>query len=253
MSQPGFRQTIDVMGMPVTIDVRQGAARAGIIDAAFEEFHLLDRIFSTYRLDSAISRINRGELNVKEARAEVRRALELARLYEQATDGYFSAWLNGRLDPSGLVKGWAIDRACTILESGGARSYFVDAGGDVRARGGSGSGLPWRIGIRHPVQRHLVACVISGMDLAVATSGTYEKGLHVVDPHTGLPAAELVSVTVVGADILQADVYATAVLAMGSGGLEFIERAPGYEAFIIGSDLRTRRTSGLDSMWVEVA
>ena len=253
MSQVGLRQTRDVMGMPVTIDVRHGVAQPGIVEAAFAEFHLLDRIFSTYRPDSAISRINRGEINVQEAGAEVSRALELASLYEQATDGYFSAWLSGRLDPSGLVKGWAIDRACTILESAGAHSYFVDAGGDVRARGGNGHGRPWRIGIRHPVQRNLVAAVISGMDVAVATSGTYEKGLHVLDPHTGVPAAELVSVTVVGADILHADVYATAVLAMGSGGLEFIERAPGYEAFLIDSDLRVHRTTGLDSRWAAVA
>jgi len=84
------------------------------------------------------------------------------------------------------------------------------------------------------------------MDLAVATSGTYEKGSHVLNPHTGLPADELVSVTVVGADILNADVYATAVLAMGTRGLDFMERTPGYEAYVIGSDLLAGRTSGLD-------
>jgi thiamine biosynthesis lipoprotein len=241
------------MGMPVTIDVRQEAADPLMLDAAFEEFHVLDRIFSTYRPDSVVSRINRGELDLLEAGGEVGRAIGIAGFYERATDGYFSVWLNGRLDPSGLVKGWAIDRACSILERAGARSYFVDAAGDVRARGGNGSGQPWRIGIRHPVQRDLVAGVISGMDLACATSGTYEKGPHVLDPHTGLPASDLVSVTVVGLDILEADIYATAALAMGNRGLAFIERLPGYEAYVIGSDLLAGRTSGFDAIWAAVA
>jgi FAD:protein FMN transferase len=253
MSGMGIRKTIEVMGMPVTIDVRQKTGDARLLDAAFEEFRLLDRIFSPYRSDSAISRINRGELDILDAGAEVGRAIEIARLYEQATDGYFSVWLNGRLDPSGIVKSWAIDRACSILERAGARSYFVDAGGDARARGGNGSGGPWRIGIRHPVQRDLVIGVVTGMDLAVATSGTYEKGLHVLNPHTGLPADELVSATVVGADIIEADVYATAVLAMGTRGLDFMERIPGYEAYVIGSDLLAGRTSGLDLVGAEVA
>jgi FAD:protein FMN transferase len=253
MSGMGMRQTIELMGMPVTIDVPRDMCDARILDSAFEEFRLLDRIFSPYRADSAVSRINRGELDILEAGVEVGRAIEIARLYEQATDGYFSVWLNGRLDPSGLVKSWAIDRACSMLERAGARSYFVDAGGDVRARGGNGSGQPWRIGIRHPVQRDLVVGVVSGMDLAVATSGTYEKGLHVLNPHTGLPADELVSVTVVGADILEADVYATATLAMGTRGLDFMERIPGYEAYVIGSDLLAGRTSGLDLVWAEAA
>lgn len=253
MSGMGMRQTVELMGMPVTIDVRQDMCDARFLDTAFEEFRLLDRIFSPYRADSAISRINRGELDILEAGVEVGRAIEIARLYEQATDGYFSVWLNGRLDPSGVVKSWAIDRACSILERAGARSYFVDAGGDVRARGGNGSGRPWRIGIRHPVKRDLIVGVVTGMDVAVATSGTYEKGLHVLNPHTGLPADELVSVTVVGADILEADVYATAALAMGTRGLDFMERIPGYEAYVIGSDLLAGRTSGLDLVWAEAA
>jgi FAD:protein FMN transferase len=246
MSDVGIRRTIDVMGMPVTIAVRQKNADTRMLDAAFDEFRLLDRIFSPYRPDSTISQINRGELDIAAAGAEVAHAIEMAGLYERATEGYFSAWLNGRLDLCGLVKGWAIDRACSKLESSGAESYFVDAGGDVRARGGNGSGDPWRIGIRHPVQHDLVVGVVTGLDLAVATSGTYEKGLHVLNPRTRLAADELVSVTVVGADILDADVYATAVLAMGTSGLDFIERVPGYEAYVIGSDLLAGRTSGFD-------
>jgi thiamine biosynthesis lipoprotein len=252
MTGGGIRRTIDVMGMKVTIDVRDGADTR-TLDAAFDEFRLLDRIFSPYRPQSTVNQINRGELDIEDAGVEVARALEIAAMYERATDGYFSVWLDGRLDLCGLVKGWAIDRACSRLELAGARSYFVEAGGDVRARGGNGNGQPWRIGIRHPAQRELLVGVVAGLDLAVATSGTYENGFHVLNPHTGLAADELISVTVVGADILEADIYATAVLAMGAYGLEFIEHVPGYEAYVIGSDLLAGRTSELDLIRDEVA
>lgn len=235
--------------MPVTIDVRGRAGDSQTLDLAFAEFQLLDRIFSPFRPDSHVSRINSGDLRVEDAGEEVSSAIEIGRLYERATKGYFSLWLNGRFDPSGLIKSWAIDRACSILELAGAHSYFVDAGGDVLARGGSGNGEPWRVGIRHPVDRGKFVRIVIGLDMAVATSGTYEKGLHVVDPHTGLQASELISATVVGADIVSADVYATAVLAMGTPGLEFLEHVAGYEAYIIGSDLLAGRTSGFDPLW----
>ena len=235
--------------MPVTVDIRGRAGDSRTLELAFAEFQLLDRIFSSFRPDSEVSRINRGELSIDDAGEEVSSAIGIGRMYERATQGYFSVWLKGRFDPSGLIKSWAIDRACSILELAGAHSYFVDAGGDVLARGGNGSGEPWRIGIRHPVERSKFVRVVTGLDLAVATSGTYEKGLHVVNPHTGQPASELVSVTVVGADILTADMYATAALAMGCPGLDFIERSPGYEAFVIGADLLGGRTSGFDRIW----
>ena len=234
--------------MPVTIDVRDRAGDAGTLELTFAEFRLLDRIFSPFRPDSEVSRINRGELKIEDASEEVSCAIGIGRLYTRATNGYFALWLDGRFDPSGLVKSWAIDRAASILELAGASSYFVDAGGDVLARGGNGEGEPWRVGIRHPIERSRFVCVVSGCDLAVATSGTYEKGPHVINPHTGRPADELISATVVGADILTADVYATAALAMGNQGLDFVEGAPGYEAYVIGSDLLAGRTRGFDSL-----
>ncbi len=238
---------MEVMGMPITIDVRNSDCDARTLEPAFAEFRLLDRIFSPFREDSAVSRVNRGELTIGYAGEEVRRAIEIGRLYEQATQGYFALTLNGRFDPSGLIKSWAIDRASTILEGGGARSYFIDAGGDVLARGGNGAGEPWRIGIRHPIQRDRFVRILHGQDLAVATSGTYEKGPHVLNPHTGQPALESISATVVGPDILTADVYATAVLAMGRRGLEFVAQQPGYEAYVISSELVGSLTPAFDS------
>jgi FAD:protein FMN transferase len=244
-----LRQVRDVMGMPVTIQVvDDDRAAPEAVEAAFEDFALLDRTFSPFLPDSAVSRINRCELELSESGPLVEQVVELCRHYEQATEGYFSAWLPGRFDPSGLVKGWAIDRACSILDRHGLRNYFVDAGGDVQTRGSSDEGDPWRVGIRHPVSRSEVVRVILAEDLAVATSGTYEKGEHIVDPHTGKPVRDWLSFTVVGPDIFSADIYATAAFAMGEAGLEFIERTPDYEAYAIQPNLVARWTAGFDAV-----
>src|SRR5260221_7452302 len=141
-----MRQTRQVMGMPVTVDVRDGGVDAVAMEEAFGELRRVDELFSTYRADSEVSRIDRGELSVEAASPHVRLVLELCERYERATGGWFSAWIGGRLDPAGLVKGWAIDRACAILERRGARNLLVDAGGDVIARGHNGAGEPWRGG-----------------------------------------------------------------------------------------------------------
>ena len=231
------------MGMPVTVDVRDEAENPAVLDAVYADLVFVDRTFSPFLPDSAISRINRGELSPDHADPVVRDVLDLCRLYEKLTDGYFSAWFGSRLDPSGLVKGWAIGRAASILDGHGYRNYFVDAAGDIMARGHSGEGRPWRVGIRHPVERDRVARVILASELAIATSGTYEKGSHIYDPHTGRSVDDLLSLTVVGPSVLDADAYATAAFAMGAHGLEFIERLDGYQAYAIDtpSQPRSRR------------
>ena len=240
-----MRRTEEIMGMPITIDVRDGHSG---IDEAFAELRRIDSVFSPFAPDSAVSRINDGRLRIDDASAEVQDALARCERYETATGGFFSAWRGAVLDPSGYVKGWAIERACAILDVHGHRAYFVDAGGDVRTRGSGDNGEPWRIGIRHPVERGSVVRVVLGRDLAVATSGTYEKGTHIYDPHTGAPAEELVSLTVVGPSIVEADVQATAGFAMGTRAIDYLEGLSGYEAYAIGPDLRATWTSGFDAL-----
>jgi FAD:protein FMN transferase len=236
------------MGMPVTVDVRGPGVVAAALDEVFADMRRIDQLFSPYRAGSEVSRIDRGVLPPEEASPEVRAVIDLCERYRRATGGWFSAWIGGRFDPSGLVKSWAMDRACGILERHGARDYLLDAGGDVVARGHRVAGEPWRVGIRHPVRRDRVARVVLASDLAVATSGTYEKGAHVRDPHTGAPATEVLSLTVVGPDIVEADVHATAALAMGGRGLELIEALAGYEAYAIFPDLTASWTSGFDAL-----
>lgn len=242
-----MRRTEDIMGMPITIDVRDGDGGVGI-DEAFAELRRIDAVFSPFAPDSAVSRINDGRLRIDDASAEVQDVLARCERYEAVTGGFFSAWRGPVLDPSGYVKGWAIERACAILDAHGHGAYFVDAGGDVRTRGAGDAGAPWRIGIRHPVERGSVVRVVLAGDLAVATSGTYEKGSHIYDPHTGAPADELVSLTVIGPSIVEADVQATAAFAMGARAIDYLEGLPGYEAYAIGPDLRATWTSGFDAL-----
>lgn len=251
-----MRAVRDVMGMPVTVDVRDArdeVGQAAAFGAVFAELERIDRAYSPFRADSLVAAVDAGRLQPGAAGDEMREVIGLCRRYEEETDGYFSAWRGGRFDPSGLVKGWAVARACGVLDGRGYRRYFVDAAGDVRTRGERAEGEPWRVGIRHPWERDKVVRVVLATDLAVATSGTYEKGAHVVDPHTGRPATDLVSVTVVGPDVVEADVLATAALAMGPRGLRLVEGRPGYEAYAIGPDMRATWTSGFDAYCERVA
>jgi len=239
--------------MPVTVHVVDDVAQSEALDKVFEDFALLDRTFSPFLAGSEVSRINRAELRPEDAGQLVKQAIDLCRMYELATEGYFSPWIAGRFDPSGLVKGWAIDRACSILDGYGYRDFFVDAGGDVQTRGRNAEDGPWRVGVRHPVERDKFACVVLVSGLAVATSGTYEKGEHILDPHSGRPANAWLSFTVVGPDILQADVYATACFAMGIAGLDFMARVARYEAYAIDSHLRASYTAGFEALCDTVA
>ena len=244
-----FRTETLMGGMPFTLETTE-AGREQLFDAVFAELRWVDRTFSPFREDSAVSLLDRGLLSEEHAYPLVREVLALCRSYAAETDGYFDAWCGGSLDPCGLVKGWAIARARSLLENAGQRSFYVDGAGDVLVRGTREDGHPWRVGIRHPVRRDRVAHVVAASDLAVATSGTYERGAHITDPHTGRPATELVSLTVVGPDIVAAYVYATAAFAMGREGLGFIDAIPGYEALAIDAALYEASTPGFGALLV---
>jgi thiamine biosynthesis lipoprotein len=150
------------------------------------------------------------------------------------TDGYFDARADhGRLDPSGLVKGWSVEQASGLLARAGSANHCINAAGDVRVRGEPEPGRPWQIGLLHPHHPDAFTTVVAVNDAAVATSGTYERGLHVFDPHTFRPADELASVTVVGPDLTFADAYATAALARGRSAPAWLSTLTGYEAYVV--------------------
>ena len=232
----------DIMGMPIGIDVRD--PHGVDVEPAFAWLREVDAVFSTYREDSEISRLDRGELTPAECRPEVDEVLRACMALERATDGYFSVRAAGRLDPSGYVKGWAVAGAATRLGEAGATAFCINAGGDVVARGRPAPDRRWRVGIRHPEQPGSLAAVLAVEDLAVATSGQYERGAHIRDPHTGEAPEGLLSVTVVGPDLAVADAYATAAFARGAEGPRWLAGLEGYDAMCVTSDHRVLSTPG---------
>jgi|SRR5271165_425984 len=242
-----------VMGMPIMVDVCDHRFDGREIDRVFEWLRYVDETFSTYRRDSQISRLNRGELTRGDVGATVRSVIERCRSLREETDGYFDAWRaadarNGELwfDPSGLVKGWSIERSAQILERAGARNFCINAGGDLVLRGHPEDSEGWRVGIQHPQRRDEVALTLLACDGAIATSGTYERGLHIVDPHTGTRPGGVLSVTVAGPDLGTADAYATAIYAMGQQGAEWALGLESYGAMMILPDGIGLSTPNLD-------
>ena len=162
--------------------------------------------------------------------------LDRCRMLADETDGYFSAWASGTLDPSGYVKGWAIEKASAILTAAGSINHCINGGGDVQCAGSAAPGQPWRVGIADPLRPGQLAGVFSGDAIAVATSGIAERGTHITDPHTASRSNKLLSVTLAGRCLATVDAYATAAFAMGDRAAEWVGSLPGYQALIIGRD-----------------
>ena len=232
-----------VWGTVVSIDVRDAGTTDAIVDAAWEsvraELHRIDAVFSTFKSDSVISRLRTGGTHViaDDVADVIDRCLE-ARL---ATGGSFDPWqVDGGFDPSGLVKGWAADRCAAILAQHGLRSFTVDAAGDLVCRGSAGSGhAGWPIGIAHPDDPSAVVAVVEIEDAAIATSGTSQRGEHVLDPFSGAPARGARQATVVGPDGALADAYATALVVSGVSGASWFTGLPGWSAYVIEGETAT--------------
>ncbi|MER6430984.1 FAD:protein FMN transferase [Streptomyces sp900105245] len=247
------RHAEEVMGTVFSFDVRggePGAVRAALAEAV-AGLHRADALFSTYREDSEVSRLARGELTVARCAPEVAAVLELAAEAERLSEGWFSPRYRGSVDPTGIVKGWAAERAARRLERvDGVRGVSVNGGGDVQMLGAPDPHRPWRVGVADPLRPGGLAAVISAAgvaELSVATSGTAERGAHIMDPRTGRPAVtDLVAVTVVGPRLTWVDCWATAAFAMGSrAGLAWLESLPEVEALLITAGDEVRCTGGL--------
>jgi thiamine biosynthesis lipoprotein len=235
MTAPG-RHVEHVMGTVFSLDLRDPALADGAVEDVVRWWHWVDEVFSTYRADSQISRLGRGEITVEECPAEVAEILDLCAEAGRRSGGWFSAMPAGRLDPSGMVKGWSVERASAMLAAAGSTAHAVNGGGDVRCVGSPTPGTPWQIGIADPLRPGELAAVASGHDFAVATSGIAERGSHVLDPYTGRPAERLASVTLVGDDLTWVDAYATAALAMGPRCRDWIPTLERIEGLVIDLD-----------------
>ena len=221
------------MGTVFTIDVRDPGAWGEAVREVVAWLHHVDALFSTYLPESQISRIGRQELVVESADPLVQEVLHLCEQYEAETGGIFTAHLPGGLDPSGLVKGWAIERASQVLRRHGSHNHAVNGGGDMQLAGESAPGQAWRVGITDPRDRGRVVTVVTGRDFAVATSGSYERGAHIVDPRTGHAADLVDSATVLGDGLTRVDVYATTAFVLGRDALSWLEDVPRHEGMLL--------------------
>jgi thiamine biosynthesis lipoprotein len=238
-----------VMGTIVTIDVYAvgGSAGAGIradLAAAQAILHRADQVFSTWQPDSPISKLRRGEITADQAPAEVAEVLGLCAEARDRTDGWFDPWaMPGGVDPTGYVKGWSAQKALAMFGTDSILGVIVNAAGDIASWGGTAPGEPFRFGIADPFAPRRLAAVIRHSG-AVASSGNYERGQHLIDPHSGRPAARAASASVTGPDLGLADALATALAVAGGQGLSLVERIDEYEALVIAWDGSRRWTAG---------
>jgi thiamine biosynthesis lipoprotein len=241
-----------LMGMPVSVHLRGPGSRSdeaeSRVQAVYDELRAVDALFSTYRPDSQVSLIDRGELAVEGAHPLVHDVLALCETARAVTGGTFDAWRpsHGRraFDPTGLVKGWAVQRAAEHLSAGLGCDVSINAGGDVALQPGRHP-QPWRVGIEDPAEPSRVLAVVPVVCGGIATSGNARRGRHIVDPRDGSAADAVGSVTVVGPSLLWADVLATAAFVRGRGGLDLVEGLAGYEALVVTRDGDLATTSGL--------
>jgi thiamine biosynthesis lipoprotein len=248
---PRHRRVERAMGTMISLYLPDGGADSAVADAAFAWFHEVDDRFSPFKPQSEVSGLIRDEIPLSRVSADLREVLDIAEAVEVLSGGAFDIRAHrgdGRPDPTGVVKGWSVDRAAAILVAAGIDRFYISAGGDVLVHGGQEWGMPWKVGVAHPFAPDAVALVLEGNDLAVATSGTTERGHHIVDPHAGEAADELLTVTVAGPNLARADAYATAAFAMGVSGLRWIDALPGYCAAGITHDARLVTTRGLDHL-----
>jgi thiamine biosynthesis lipoprotein len=240
-----MKETRLIMGMPIEIEIVSPEVKA-TLEAVFAYLATVDMRFSTYKEGSEISRINRGEHTSAAASPEMKEIFVLAEKTKKETNGYFDIHRpDGLIDPSGIVKGWAIKNAAEIIRAGGFEHYFVNAGGDIAMGGKNAKSEEWSVGVRNPFNINEIVKVVYPRGKGIATSGSYIRGDHIynpLDPDEKLK--DIVSITVVGPDVLEADRFATAVFAMGERGIAFIENLPGFEAYAIDSNGIATVTSG---------
>ncbi|MFD1530810.1 FAD:protein FMN transferase [Pseudonocardia aurantiaca] len=241
-----------IMGMPISVHLRgpgvsTGPGVARVVAAVFEQLRQVDHLMSTYRADSEVIRHRRGELTLSRCHPWVREVVELCEQARLRTDGYFDARLPGGFDPSGLVKGWAVERAARLLAGIDACDYYLNAGGDIALGVAAPDAPGWRVGIEDPRDPTRILAVREARCGGVATSGSAARGAHIVDPHTGRRPDDLLAVTLIGPTLLWADVYATAAFARGADALHWLRtHAPAYEALVVYRDGRAAPADGAD-------
>jgi thiamine biosynthesis lipoprotein len=240
-----MKETQVIMGMPIEIEI-VGNDVAATLEASFSYLKSVDEQFSPFKETSEVSRFNRGELTLATISKEMQEIFALAEKTKAETHGYFDIrHPDGHVDPSGVVKGWAIFNTAKLIRDAGFENYFVNAGGDIAMRGKNSEFKEWRVGIRNPLNIDEIVKVVYPHEKGIATSGSYIRGAHIYNPHTpeeGLH--DIVSITVIGPDVVEADLLATAAFAIGKDGISFIEKKDGFEGYAIDVSGIATMTSG---------
>jgi thiamine biosynthesis lipoprotein len=245
-----IKETRILMGMPVTVEIAEPSAHQNHIDKVFDYFNYIDKTFSTYKPTSEISNINNSLVQPENYSQDMKMVLALSEKTKQETNGYFDIINNeGNYDPSGLVKGWAIQNAAVLLKNLGFKNFYIEAGGDIQVSGKNSQDKFWSIGIKNPFKTE---GVIKRMQLqhdeGVATSGSYERGTHIYNPkNRKSQLAQIVSITVIGPNIYEADRFATAAFAMQQDGIYFIEKLKGFAAYMIDNKGMATMTSNFQT------
>ncbi len=233
-----------IMGMPITlVAVDDQPATEQLFERAFKLFEQFDEKYSPYKETSLVAKINRQELDTSDYDDELQEIEAWAEQAKQETHGYFNVWHKGAYDPSGIVKGWAIDKVARMM-SQSTNDFYIDAGGDIQTNGRRKDGQAWRIGIRNPFNRDENIAVLGLSGQAVATSGTAIRGQHIYNPLADGPIKSNLSLSVIAPNIIDADRMATAAFAMGHDGINFIERLDGYEAYLVDDQGIATQTTG---------
>lgn len=237
-----------LMGTTVTVEIVDEIASKSDIEKVFLYFESIEKQFSIFKRDSEISLINDGRLEENKWSKDMKIIFDLTEKTKKETYGYFNILTHeGLYDPSGIVKGWAVYNAYKALASKGFKNFYVDAGGDIQVCGKNENYLLWSVGIKNPFNQDQIIKIVYLKDRGIATSGTYIRGQHIYDPfEKNSPLSEIVSTSIIGPNIYEADRFATAAFAMGKQGINFIESLDGFEGYIIDKDGVFTETSGFE-------
>lgn len=234
-----------IMGMPISVHVRTDRPRspevAAAVERVFAELHRVDTVFSMWKPESQVSRLSRGELTLAGCDDDVREVVDLCAQARERTEGWFDADLpipdgGRRFDPTGLVKGWAVERASRHLAALDDADFMLNAGGDVVVGCHRVDTPDWELGIENPADRSRIVATVPLRAGGIATSGTAARGAHILVPGSGLPATHLHSVSVIGPSLMWADVYATAIFARGPAGIPWLAGLPDHVGLVVALD-----------------
>jgi thiamine biosynthesis lipoprotein len=234
-----------VMGMTAVVEICEKKVVKKDLDGIFFYFEKVDKTFSTYKENSEIELFNKEKISLKDLSPEVLKIFKLANHTKKQTNGYFDILINGKIDPSGIVKGYAINEASKMLLKKGYKNFYIEIGSDF-AINGLKNGEKWKVGIANPFEKGEIVKVLKVTNCGVATSGNYIRGNHIFNPFKVKKKSFVKSLTVIGPNVYDADRFATACFAMGEKGLLFLEKKKNFEGYMVTNDKKAYFTKGFD-------